>query len=697
MTIKSITKSSCGPKSKKNIELANKLNKFAIKYMQIINEDTITEKNINNYKFNACNLSYVLRSLADQMRISYLNNIQMNFFKYLRQYVNQSFKNKHEELIKKCQKGKSILRKKLKRELNEIKNDLINNTLTCDKKYHKWVINNKKLILPKEYKKSYESDIKYYPYKYLQYMLIINKFLEKKELKMFQPISLATNSSDNYVIINTNALIDILPNLKNKNKFLKNVQYHQKDIWNMLINIDKSKLRIKNYSFNYLISTDGCAVSINYINNSEIKKKQNRNKNKLLASKKAKIEYKDKTNEEIENIKKQKKEETIKKKIIANEKYKEQLKKKKEIFKKLPKIEQEKIKLQKKIDNSEFNYIGDLIKCTTFLEFIKKENKDKKLVYGDPGKRSIVTFLGDNEKIYNYRSRRRIKETKRKKYNTLIDNMKSKIFLESKKTIKNIETELSKFSKRTTNSKIFKKYIKIKSKMRNQIIDGKIYDNYLKKLKWFSYINKRRHEDRIMNELKGIYGKDAIFILGDWSGKGKISYISTPNIGFKRKLAQHFYVYHIDEHKTSIIHHKTKQKCENLYLPIKNKKTKKVSTQKIHSVLTYKMSNKRLGCINRDVNAATNMKNIVASLMTKGKRPNEFIREPKNPANPLNINKLLKASIARELRIRDKNKITTKKYKKIIKKYNEFKVLIGIQKIKTKIKQKTKKVKPFII
>ena len=42
------------------------------------------------------------------------------------------------------------------------------------------------------------------------------------------------------------------------------------------------------------------------------------------------------------------------------------------------------------------------------------------------------------------------------------------------------------------------------------------------------------------------------------------------------------------------------KECKNLYLKGK----------KIHTVLTYKMENNRLGCINRDKNSTFNMKKI---------------------------------------------------------------------------------------
>ena len=62
----------------------------------------------------------------------------------------------------------------------------------------------------------------------------------------------------------------------------------------------------------------------------------------------------------------------------------------------------------------------------------------------------------------------------------------------------------------------------------------------------------------------------------------KLKYISTPNLGLKRKLAEYFKVYNIDEFRSSCLNYKTEEKSENLYLP-----DKQGELRKIHSILTY--------------------------------------------------------------------------------------------------------------
>lgn len=50
------------------------------------------------------------------------------------------------------------------------------------------------------------------------------------------------------------------------------------------------------------------------------------------------------------------------------------------------------------------------------------------------------------------------------------------------------------------------------------------------------------------------------------------NFISTPNLGVIRKLKERFGVYIIDEFRTSCLHYKTEERCENLYLGNKKRK-----------------------------------------------------------------------------------------------------------------------------
>jgi hypothetical protein len=94
------------------------------------------------------------------------------------------------------------------------------------------------------------------------------------------------------------------------------------------------------------------------------------------------------------------------------------------------------------------------------------------------------------------------------------------------------------------------------------IINEKLFEKYedikFRKYKWYSFINRKRSEDNMLNLIEDTYGKNTVFILGDATlGKNMRGLLSAPNISLKRKLKERFKVYYIDEFRTSLLHHKT--------------------------------------------------------------------------------------------------------------------------------------------
>jgi predicted transcriptional regulator YheO len=267
-------------------------------------------------------------------------------------------------------------------------------------------------------------------------------------------------------------------------------------------------------------------------------------------------------------------------------------------------------------------------------------------------------IMRNDGKFYEYRTRRRLKETRRLKYNELIDSKRKKTFIDDK-SIKDLESELTEYSKKSVNIKTFNEYIKRKINMKRMIRNEKSYNEYLKKLNWYQYINTQRHTDKIVNEIKEFMGDGSTLIVGDWSGKGKISYISTPNVGFQRRLKRDFKVYHINEYNTSKIHHKTKEVMENLQIKTKN------GFKKLHSVITFKKGLRGMGCINRDKNAVKNMKIITESLIKTKKRPLEYSRNSNSSTHSQVGLKMRSHSDLKLPQLKTKPKIKSKKKKSV--------------------------------
>ena len=138
------------------------------------------------------------------------NNIKLHFFSYIRQYVNSIFKIQFGEQIENCNYGeKTKLKETLKKDLYQIKEDLVNNTLNSDNKYHSWINENTKKIYPSEFKESYQFDIKNHPQKYIPGMIYMNKQIELIGTKMFQFFPLRNNIIMKYIPLDTKVLIDL--------------------------------------------------------------------------------------------------------------------------------------------------------------------------------------------------------------------------------------------------------------------------------------------------------------------------------------------------------------------------------------------------------------------------------------------------------------------------------------------------------
>ena len=215
MCMKSILKSSPGQKPKGNNLLL--LNEF---------------KKLHNFELeDGSNLSSVLDYYTTTMITSIENNIKLHFFDYIKRFVNSYFKHLYKDEIE-----NKDFKKQLYKEINLVKNDIINNTLTCNNKYHIWLNENRYKIVPEHFDISYYYDIKITPYKYLKHMIFMCLELEKIERKSFQFFPIQTNSISRHIQIDTKGLVELFIDTKKHKESL--------NIW-IKDNIDKPKNKSK--------------------------------------------------------------------------------------------------------------------------------------------------------------------------------------------------------------------------------------------------------------------------------------------------------------------------------------------------------------------------------------------------------------------------------------------------------------------
>jgi hypothetical protein len=530
-------------------------------------------KNLHTFTLeDGNNLSSILDYYAITILTSIENNIKMHFFDYVNRFINSYFK-----VFYKNEITNKEFKKQLFKDLYVVKNDILNGTLKASDKFHNWIKEYRYKIVPEDFEVNYYYDVKCTPQKYLKYMIFMNIELEKIEGKMYHFFPIQSSIIPNHIQIDTKAIIELLVD-KEKKQYLDNVELNKEFLWDKFFNITQ---KIKDYKFDNTIITDGYATSLRFIHNDYIEGEK-------IKKEKMKKGRKDARELTIEDKEKKK----LAKKKLQDEKNEMNKLKEKEKPKKVEKTH-------------EFPYFDD----------VDKEELKGNHIFIDPGKRSLFTMMNDDGKFYSYTNKQRVNETKRLKYQNILKKYRDELNITSK------ENELSSYNSKSCNIIKFNEFI-TKKISTNEVLYKLYQNNKFRQYKWYAFINKKRTEDNMLNKIENTYTKDSIIIIGDWSiGKQMKNFISTPNLSLKRKLQERFNVYDIDEYRTSCLNYKTEELCNNLYLP--DKKNKK---RKIHSILTYKMENKRNGCINRDKNGCKNIQKIFNYYILYNERPERYKR-----------------------------------------------------------------------
>ena len=530
-------------------------------------------KNLHNFTLeDGVNLSSILDYYAITILTSIETNIKMHFFDYVNRFINSYFKVFYEDEI-----TNKEFKKQLFKDLYVVKNDILNGTLKANVKFHNWINEYRFKIVPEEFEINYYYDVKATPQKYLKYMIFMNIELEKIEGKMYQFFPLQSSIIPRHIQIDTKSVIELLVD-KGKKEYLDNIEVNKEFLWDKFFNITQ---KIKDYNFDNTIITDGYATSLRFIHNDYIEGE----KIKKEKMKKGRKNAKEFTEEEKEKKK-------LDKKILQDEKKELNKLKQKDKPKKIEKIQ-------------EFPYIDD----------VEKVDLEGKHIFIDPGKRSLFTMMDDDSKFYSYTNKQRVNETKRLKYQNILKKYREELDITSK------ENELSAYNSKSCNINKYREFITKKINT-NKVLYKLYQNNKFRQYKWYAFINKKRTEDNMLNKIEKTYTKDSIIIIGDWSiGKQMKNFISTPNLSLKRKLQERFKVYNIDEYRTSCLNYKTEELSKNLYLPDKRNKERKM-----HSILTYKMENKRNGCINRDKNGCKNIQKVFNYYIEYDERPERYKR-----------------------------------------------------------------------
>lgn len=273
---------------------------------------------------------------------------------------------------------------------------------------------------------------------------------------------------------------------------------------------------------------------------------------------------------------------------------------------------------------SEERYIDEL----TQKEY--KALKEKKIVAYDPGLSDLIYCVDDDTKkatTFRYTQNSRRKECKLKKYQKIILKFKQEEI--NGQSIIEHETALSKYNKKTLDIPLFKSYIREKSKL-NAVLFPFYEQSIFRKLALNTYINIKKHEQKMINRFKKIFGdpKDVVICAGDFEQKKHMKYKEpVKGKGMRKLFRNHGYpVYLVDEFRTSCMCSKCQSndgRCEKFVRRKSPKPWKKDVSILVHGVLNCK----KCGTVwNRDVNGATNIYRIAKQAIQGKKRPSYLSR-----------------------------------------------------------------------
>ena len=279
-----------------------------------------------------------------------------------------------------------------------------------------------------------------------------------------------------------------------------------------------------------------------------------------------------------------------------------------------------------KKDNRSDDYVGLISNDYDIDKYITDLNdedielcKTKKIISVDPGKHNLIYMLDENNNKLRYTGIQRRFESNRLRNNYVLYQEKEK------HQIIEEETKLSNYNSKTNDINKFKDYIKEKL-----ILNDKLKFFYeaqlLRKMKWRSYIAKRKSEDNLLNNIEKKFGKaeDLLISYGNWNNSKQMKHIiPSMGIGMRKLINKRFNSVLFDEFKTSKLCCCCKNELKNY----------KCDNKKMHRILICS-SCKSNGCesknitfINRDINGCKNILNLSYEWINSKTRDIAFTRE----------------------------------------------------------------------
>ena len=220
-------------------------------------------------KISKEHLSQILSYASISMNTAYSNSIKSIFISLFKQFINIMVIEEHKEEISKLnEKESKIYITKLIKEIGKFKNDILfNKEIEEENNIYLKYTNNIFPILKSKIneKNNHHYNLKQNPYEYLKGMFYMNIELEKINKKQFQILPLRTDIIPKYIDIDTKIIIE-LSDIKDKLKYLNDINNLKYEVWNKYFNMDNKVFNDKGkYKFNYHIQTDTIGTSVCFV------------------------------------------------------------------------------------------------------------------------------------------------------------------------------------------------------------------------------------------------------------------------------------------------------------------------------------------------------------------------------------------------------------------------------------------------
>lgn len=277
-----------------------------------------------------------------------------------------------------------------------------------------------------------------------------------------------------------------------------------------------------------------------------------------------------------------------------------------------------------KVKDSSFKYIND------YTDEELKEFETKNIVGLDPGKKFMAYMVDkDGNKLKYSASQRKIESMAKRNNRILLTEKKKNKVIEK-------ETKLSEQNSKTIDYKKFKKYLKDKNKLNDKLKDFYQKDVW-RKMKWRQFVYSKKSEDKFLNKIEDIFGKNIIIAYGDWSRSSQMKhFMPTKNKGLRTLIEKKYKTISINEYNTS----KNCCECYSKLEYMKHNGSKTFRHLCCHKCLSSE--NKKTAFKTRDANSAINIMNLFKYYCKNKDRPIEFCMPIRSSSSSLSKGKLSK-------------------------------------------------------